>query len=229
MLDSACQTADQPQRVEAVVYVDRDDKSSHGIDHAGLQVVRLVGARAPMGAMTQACYAASSGRYIMLANDDLVFRTVGWDKEILARFDAEPDDVALVWGNDRLRGKALPTHPIISRTAIEIMGCVCPQMYRRDYIDTHIYDVFCTLRSLGHDRLGYLPDVVVEHMHVDAGKGALDNTSVKDRKSDDEITFIAWAEERRRAAAHLARHIEKPRESPCRPSLAMCGGPHDGF
>jgi hypothetical protein len=31
---------------------------------------------------------------------------------------------------------------------------------------------------------------------------------MKLRKSDDEITFVAWAEERRLAAARLARHIE---------------------
>jgi hypothetical protein len=229
MLDSACQTADRPQRLEAVVYVDRDDKSSHGIDHAGLHVARLVGARAKMGAMTQACYAVCRGRCIMLANDDLVFRTAGWDTEILARLDAHPDGVGLVWGNDLLRGGALPTHPIVSRTAIEIMGCVCPEAYRRDYIDTHLYDIFCRLRKLGHDRLGYLPDVIFEHMHVDAGKGAIDNTSLKTRKSDDELTFVAWAEERQRVAARLARHIANPTESAYRPSWAMCGGQHGGF
>jgi hypothetical protein len=229
MLDSACQKADHPQRLEAVVYVDRDDRASHGIDHAGLQVVRLVGPRVAMGAMTQACYAVCTGRCVMLANDDLMFRTAGWDTEILARLDRHADGVALVWANDLLRGATLPTHPVVSRTALEIMGCVCPQAYRRDYIDTHIYDVFCTLRRLGHDRLGYLPDVVVEHMHAGAGKGALDNTSVKVRQSDDEITYIAWAEERRAAAARLARHIENPTPSPSHPSWVLCGGQHDGL
>jgi hypothetical protein len=220
MLDSACQTANQPGRLEAMVYVDRDDDSSHAIDHAGLRVVRLVGARAKMGAMTQACYAGSSGRCIMLANDDLVFRTTGWDTEILARLDAHADDVALVWCNDLLRREMLPTHPALSRTAIEVMGGVCPQAYRRDYIDTHIYDIFCMLDRLGHHRFAYLSDVVIEHMHVGAGKGTMDNTSVKLRKSDDEITFIAWAEERRLAAARLARHIENQRGAAVSPVLA---------
>jgi hypothetical protein len=214
MLDSACRTADRPQCLQVVVYVDRDDESSHSIDHTGLHVERLVGPRTTMGAMTQACYAASTGRCVMLANDDLVFRTVGWDSEILARLAVHTDGVALVWGNDLLRGDTLPTHPIVSRTAIEIMGCICPQAYRRDYIDTHIYDVFRTLRRLGHDRLEYLADVVFEHMHVDAGKGTLDDTAMKIRKSDDEITFIAWAEERRRAAARLGYFIKNPNAKP---------------
>lgn len=209
MLDSVCQNADRPQRLEVVVYVDRDDEASHGIDHADLHVVRLVGPKAKMGAMTQACYAACSGRCVMLANDDLVFRTAGWDTEILARLDRHADGVALIWGNDLMREGTLPTHPFLSRTVVEIIGSICPQAYRRDYIDLHIYDIFCSLRKLGHDRLSYLSDIVFEHMHVDFGKGAIDNVSLKVRKSDDEITFILWAEERRRAAARLARHIDE--------------------
>ena len=227
MLDSAFHTAERPDRLEVILYVDRDDVSSHRIDHAGLNVVRLIGPRTNMGAMTQACYAVAAGRYIMLANDDLVCRTAGWDTQILARFSAYGDDVALVWGNDLFRGQVIPTHPILSRTVCELLGGVCPQAYRRDYIDTHIYDVFCRLRQLGHDRLVYLPEVVFEHMHVEAGKAASDGTSVKSRKADDERTFLAWAEERQLAATRLARRIEESARTPCREAWALCGGADD--
>jgi hypothetical protein len=208
MLDSVFATADHPAGLEVVLYVDRDDTLSHGIDHAGLKLVRLLGPRAKMGAMTQACYAASHGRVIMLVNDDQVFRTAGWDTEILTTFARFPDDVALLWGNDLCRGASFPTHPVLSRTVCEIMGGVCPRAYRRDYIDTHIYDVFCTLRRLGHDRLIHLSHVVFEHLQVDVGKAEMDNTSIKLSKADDEITYIAWADERRLAAARLFRHID---------------------
>lgn len=208
MLDSAFESADRPDGLEAVLYVDRDDTPSHGIDHAGLNVVKLIGPRAKMGAITQACFAASHGRVLMLVNDDQVFRTTGWDTELLNTFARIPDDVALVWGNDLCRGATFPTHPVLSRTVCEILGGVCPRAYRRDYIDTHIYDVFCTLRRLGHDRLVHLSHLVFEHLQVDVGKADVDNTSIKLSKSDDEITYIAWAEERRLAAARLYRHIE---------------------
>jgi hypothetical protein len=208
MLDSAYDTADDPDGLEVVLYVDRDDLPSHGIDHTGLKLLRLIGPRAKMGAMTQACYAASHGRVIMLVNDDQVFRTAGWDTEILGTFAHYADDVALVWGNDLCRGASFPTHPVLSRTVCEIMGGVCPQTYRRDYIDTHIHDVFCVLRRLGHDRLIHLSHLVFEHLQVDVGKAEIDNTSIKLSKADDEITYIAWAEERRLAAARLFRHID---------------------
>jgi hypothetical protein len=218
-LDSIAATVHRPERLEVVLYVDLDDVGSHALDHPALPIVKLIRPRARMGAITQACYAAASGRYVMLFNDDVICRTPAWDAIVLARFETVADDVALVWGNDLFRGAELPSHPILSRTVCEIMGGVCPPSYRRDYIDTHIYDIFRTLRSLGHDRLAYLPDVVFEHMHVEAGKAAFDSTSVKLRKADDELTYIAWAEERQRAAALCARHIARVERAPLRPAV----------
>jgi hypothetical protein len=208
MLESVFATASRPTELEVILYIDRDDRASHEIDHPNLRIVKLICPRAKMGAMTQACYAASSGRYVMLANDDLVCRTSGWDQAIRESFEACADQVALVWGNDLFRGARLPTHPFLSRTACEIMGGICPEAYRRDYIDTHIHDVFCALCRLGHDRRVFLPDLIFEHLHVENGKAEMDNTAIKFRKAEDEMTYIAWAEERRLAAARLARHIE---------------------
>jgi hypothetical protein len=207
-LDSMVKTADRPDQLEAVLYIDRDDEGSHGIACPGLKVVKLIRPRARMGAMTQACFAASEGRLIMLLNDDVVSRVSGWDAAVRAAFASHADEVGLVWGNDLFRKEQFPTHPIVSRTVCEIMGSICPAAYHRDYIDTHVYDVFASLRSLGHDRLIYLPNVVFEHMHVEVGKAKFDETCVKYHKTDDEVTYLAWAEERQRAAARLAQHVE---------------------
>jgi hypothetical protein len=208
MLDSVFATASRPSHLEVVLYIDGDDRPSHEINHPNLQIIKVIGPRAKMGAMTRACYAASRGRYTMLANDDLVFRTPGWDRVIVERFLVWADRVALVWGNDLFRGARLPTHPFLSRTTCELMGGICPEAYRRDYIDTHIYDIFCALDRLGHDRRVFLPDLIFEHTHVENGKAEADRTSIKLRKEADEVTYISWAEERRLAAARLARHIE---------------------
>jgi hypothetical protein len=210
MLDSVVETAAQPDRVEAVLYLDRDDAASHPIDQPFLRVQKLILPRANMGAMTRAAYAASRGRYVMLANDDLFFRTPGWDVAVVEAFHAVPDDIALVWGNDLFHGASFPTHPILSRTACEILGGICPGQYHRDYIDTHLYDVFAQLRELGHDRLHYLAEVVFEHVHVDCGKAGPAVASAKRHASYDESTFISWAEERSAMARRLARYIAAP-------------------
>jgi hypothetical protein len=206
-LNSIAETAADPARLEVVLYVDDDDPVSHTIDHPDLQLVRLIRPRTRMGAITRACYAASTGRYMMLMNDDVVCRTPGWDTAVRSACARYPDDIVLVWGNDLFRGPEQPCHPILPRIVCAVMGGICPADYRRDYIDTHIYDVFRHLRRLGHDRLVYLPDVVFEHLHVEAGKAAVDATCHKERQADDEWTYIEWAEERARAAALLARHI----------------------
>jgi hypothetical protein len=207
MLDSVAETASQPDRVEVVLYVDRDDAPSHSIDQPLLRIERLIMPRANMGAMTRAAYAASHGRYVMLANDDLFFRTPGWDDAVIDAFHAVPDDVALVWGNDLFHGPSFPTHPVLSRTACTILGGICPARYQRDYIDAHLYDVFEQLRRLGHDRLRYLGEVVFEHVHVDCGKAGPAVAPVNRHASYDESTFISWAEERSSIARRLARHI----------------------
>jgi hypothetical protein len=206
-LDSIVETAEHPDKLEVVLYVDDDDLESQEIDYPSLTLIKLIQPRARMGEMTQACYAASHGRYVMLFNDDVVCRTSRWDELICQRFDAFADGIALLWGNDLFRGAAIPSHPVLSRTVCDLLGGVCPGAYHRDYIDVHLYDVFCQLRQRGHDRRLYLPDVVFEHLHPEAGKGACDRTSYKNRHHDDELTYLAWADERTLAAARLARHI----------------------
>jgi hypothetical protein len=207
-LDSVARTADVPEQLEVVLYVDEDDPPSHAISHPDFDIVKLVRPRARMGAITQACYQATTGRYVMLVNDDVVCQTLAWDTAVLARLESYPDDIALVWGNDLFRGNRLPSHPILSRAACEIIGRVCPEQYHRDYIDTHILDVFRTLAALGHERMCYLPHVIFEHLHPEAGKAPLDTTCMKNHRTSDELTYVAWADERQLAAARLARHIE---------------------
>lgn len=85
-----------------------------------------------------------------------------------------------------------------------VAGGLVPVEYNRDYIDTHLYDIFRKLKALGCDRLVYLEDVVLEHMHIEAGKARMDATYVKPRDFADELAFIAWEEGRQAAAENLA-------------------------
>jgi hypothetical protein len=124
--------------LEVILYIDEDDTISRMISHPELALVKLI--RPPgetMGNITRACYEASRGRYVMLMNDDAVFRTKDWDAQIVQAFTQFPDEIALVYGNDLDRGEVVPTFPIVSRTACELMGEICPRGYRNLYIDCH--------------------------------------------------------------------------------------------
>ena len=212
-LESILANACEPQFVEVVLTIDQDDVKSQAITcPPPLHMVKIVGSQGrPMGLMNQQCYEASSGRFVMLVNDDALCRTDGWDALIYKTFSRFPDDIALVYGNDMDQGSHVPTFPILSRAACQGMGGLCPVSYLNLHIESHIFDVFNQLKRLCHDRVVYLPNLVFEHLHHTLKKSVPDDTSKKQDPRSDEWLFIALDDDRYRVANHLARIIEETR------------------
>lgn len=209
LFDSVVETSTDLERLEVVLYVDEDDRESREISHSKLSLVKLVGHPGEtMGNMTRRCYEASHGRYVMLLNDDVVFRTQGWDRRIREAATRYPDEISLIYGNDLDQGKAVPTFPIVSRTVCGVLGEICPPGYRNLHIESHILDIFRQLSRMGHERICYLDDVIFEHMHYAVGKGEPDLTSVKKNKRADDLLFIALNDERAFKVKLLAQYIE---------------------
>lgn len=182
MLDSVAATAAHPERVEVVLVVDEDDPLSR-VAHPRLNVRHAVGPpNRTMGALNNAGFATSSGRYVMLLNDDVVVRTSGWDATALACFQRFPDPFVLLHVNDTLMRDHLCTFPLTSRAFYEACGGVCPDEYQRYRIDDHIEDVFNLLAVAGERRVVYLPDVIFEHdnatLHPEAGAVYLSEPTV---------------------------------------------------
>ncbi|HEV8725743.1 MAG TPA: hypothetical protein VGW77_34440 [Candidatus Binatia bacterium] len=209
LFDSLVQTTTDLRRLEVVLYIDEDDGESREISHPELSLIRIVGRPGEtMGNMNRACYEASHGPYVMLINDDAVFRTVGWDTRVLEAASHFPDEIALLYGDDLDQGEAVPTFPIMSRTMCDVLGEICPRGYRNLHIESHLLDIFKQLARMGHDRIRYLHDVIVEHMHYVVGKAAVDATYIKKSQRDDDLLFIALDDERAFKAKLLAEHIE---------------------
>ena len=163
MLDSLARTAYHPERLEVVLVVDADDPASLA-SHPRLTVRHVVvPAGLTMGALNNAGFDASTGKHVMLLNDDVIARTPGWDATVLACFRCFPDPFALVHVNDTLMRDHLCTFPLTSRAFFELTGGICPPEYLRYRIDDHIEDIFNLLAVLGERRVVYLPDVVFEH------------------------------------------------------------------
>ena len=162
-LTSIQRTAKRPERLEIILVVD-DDTTCDTSGFPRLNICQTIGPPGrTMGELNRAGYAASHGVHIMLLNDDVVVRTHGWDRTVLACFKRFPDPVALVHVNDTLIRDYLCTFPIVSRAYCEIIGGICPAEYERYRIDDHIEDVFNILAFLGIRRTVYLPDVIFEH------------------------------------------------------------------
>ncbi|MBI4242882.1 MAG: glycosyltransferase, partial [Planctomycetes bacterium] len=93
LLDSISRTTDNPQDLEIILYTDEDDLESRSISYNTLTLIKLTGPSKPMGAITNICYKASTGRYVFLMNDDVVFQTPHWDTTVLMTFEKFPDGI----------------------------------------------------------------------------------------------------------------------------------------
>jgi len=203
LFESISATTTRLDRVEVILYVDEDDPSSHRLDSRDFAVTRIVGPPRTMGQYNSECLARARGDILILANDDMVVRTRGWNERVAQVHAEHSDQVYLAYCNDLFKNRAWCTFPILSRRTCELLGDPYPTAYRGAFIDTHLVDIFKRLEQAGMSRTRYLEDVVFEHLHYRVGKSAFDETyRRRDRFADDQ-TFVALAPERRRAAIRL--------------------------
>lgn len=130
--------------------------------------------RLRLGPTLNAVAEAEAGRYraVGFMGDDHRPRTVGWD----ARYLQALDDMGtgIVYGNDLLQGPNLPTQVAMTSDIVTTLGWICPPGMVHMWLDNVWLDL-----GQGIDRLRYLPDVIVEHMHYSAGKSGLDQGYVE--------------------------------------------------
>lgn len=171
LVESIRATATNP--VEVVFYVDLDDPESLATAvQLGMSgtVKHVTGERIVLSDMWNAAAAHASGEILMMCGDDVVFRTNGWDERVAAAFDAVPDRIALVYGNDLIQHELLATHPFIHRSWYDAVGYLVPNGFSCDWCDMWLNEVAIAL-----DRRIYLKDVITEHLHPVVGKSRLDD------------------------------------------------------
>lgn len=115
----------------------------------------------------EAAYWCTRYRALAFMGDDHLPRTAAWDKTFLDTLDEL--GTGLVYGNDLLRRETLPTAVALTSDIVQTLGYMIPPALRHLYCDNFWYD-------LGHalDRIRYLDDVVIEHMHPIAEKAQWD-------------------------------------------------------
>lgn len=170
LVESVRDTATTP--VEVVFYLDLDDPESVPVAvELGMSgtVQHVLGERIVLSDMWNVAAANASGEILMMCGDDVVFRTPGWDKRVADAFEAIPDRIALVYGNDLLQHERLATHPFIHRRWYDAVGHLVPGGFSCDWCDMWLNEVAIAL-----GRRVYLPDVITEHMHPVIGKARMD-------------------------------------------------------
>lgn len=190
---------------EIVVYIDEDDSESI-TKAAELNIKSVIGPKLVFSDYWNKCYEKSTGDILMMAADDLIFRTPNWDVMVEEEFSKSEDKIILVCGND-LSGMNIPTHPILHRRWAEAVGYFSPPYFTHGACDIWLDDV---AKFLGRKRF---VNFIAEHMHPSVNKSELDQT-YKDQieriqKYDVIQQYSDLAMERLSDAAKLQEVIEK--------------------
>ncbi len=177
----ALDLARRPDEVEFLFYLDHDDAASEPAIRAAAgprrwQVVR--GERLRDQSYWNRLADRAAGEIFFLGADDLAFRTTGWDELVrdgMAR--AARGGVGMVYGHDGDFGPRLATHPFVTRRWKEVVGFFVPPYFERCFVDLWIFEL-AVLTGL----FAYLPDLFIEHMHVELAKAPGDSLYEEIRK-----------------------------------------------
>lgn len=116
------------------------------------------------------CYQAFEpqlGFAVGFMGDDHRPRTKGWDRQYVEAL--EDMGTGITYGNDLFQGEAMCTQVAMTSDIPKALGYMTPLGFQHLCVDVVWKDWGVEI-----DRLRYLPDTVVEHMHPLAGKGKED-------------------------------------------------------
>ena len=116
---------------------------------------------------------------LIMGNDDLIYRTPGWDDIIEEESLKFPDDIYCMWMEDLINGEKHCAFPIVSKKWYTTLGYFTPGVFNFGYNDTWVFDV---AKRIG--RTHFIPNAVNEHMHFTTGKSGMDDTYNRNRTQD---------------------------------------------
>lgn len=82
----------------------------------------------------------SAHKLFMLASDDTIFATPGWDQALLDHYDKLDNKIHVYSLKDSRDENGTP-HPIVTREYIEAMGYFLPPIFMHWFVDTWIVDI----------------------------------------------------------------------------------------
>ena len=200
-IESLLKRTDVLNNIEVIMYIDDDDISSKEFFHKDISYTRITGPRMTMGEYNSVCYHFSSGKIIMLVNDDVVIETNNWDSLLVHQLEKFDDEIYLAYPDDDSNHGKLSTFPVLSRKTCEVLVYPYPSLYKRLFIDTHIMDVFQRLIKMSEQRIVYLENIKFLHYKLDSHFDNEDSYQRTD--SHDDFIFISLRRLRESQAARL--------------------------
>ncbi|MFH1868409.1 MAG: hypothetical protein ABH843_05515 [Candidatus Omnitrophota bacterium] len=180
-ISSVYRTAVMPERIEVLFCVDSDDedKDSYqsflkGVKTRFSRLKRcelFIRERTIVSRLWDTLAQECSGDLLIIANDDQVYVDYGWDVRLDEETKKFPDEIFCMWFNDAQFCENLATFPIISRRWFKVLGYLSPGIFKFLNTDAWIHDIARRI-----NRLHYIPDILVEHLHCDNRKAPFDKT-----------------------------------------------------
>lgn len=185
---SAMETADNPELLEFVFYIDTDDMETLALSKQlkWPNALARTGGRIVLSQMWNECQKVATGEIYMHAGDDIVFKTKGWDSMVRKAFEESKDRILFVHGDDLHWNERFGTHGFLHRNWVNAVSYFVPPYFSCDYNDTWLNDV---ANALG--RRKFLP-FVTEHMHPIFKKSEWDATHLEriQKGKDDNVGLI---------------------------------------
>ena len=140
-------------------------------------------------------------RAVAFIGDDHRPRTIGWDSDLLQALDQL--DTGIVYGNDLLQGEKMATAVAMTSDIITALGYMAPPAM------VHLCLDLCWVEwGKAIDRLVYLPDTIIEHMHPAVGK-AVSDVGYEEANSPHQTAADHAAYEAYRSGPQFAVDVEK--------------------
>ena len=175
IVQSALATASNPKALEFIAYADQDDAETYASFNPIVHFV--IGPRIVLSNTWNKCVEVAGGDIFGQMNDDIAFRTPGWDVMVEEAFAGCPDKILMVHGSDGSNAgyasgaDGFGPHGFCHRRWYETLGYFTPPFYSSDFGDTHLNEL---ASAIGRRR--HLP-FVIEHFHFIFGKAEVDQTT----------------------------------------------------
>ena len=159
LIESAYRSAQYPELVEILSYVDEDDPeqgnyvqlfSSLERQLPGCSLVLLNGPRIALSRAWNMLAREGSGQILVVANDDQEFVSRGWDACLQRAVSCAPDGIYCAWFNDGAGNTAYGDFPIFSRRLFNSLGYFTPEFLQFQCNDQWAWDISARLGRLIH-------------------------------------------------------------------------------
>jgi hypothetical protein len=174
MAASAYEKASNKDALDIVLRIDRDDPAvSDYVEEARKYptVSVVVGDRVPVPQAVNEIALIAKGDILAIICDDALLRTAGWDSIVRAA-DGKYKDGLYVAFPDAGDGQVRVGHFFTGKEWVKLFGRAMPGIFEHFSADDWVEQV-----AKGANRLLYMPNLLVEHMHR------------KYRKSDNDDTY----------------------------------------